>query len=432
VIIFYNPGIIEPNAFRLSGASVKREGSFGRFGTGLKYGIATILRNQGTIVVHTGKDTYRFELETSVLREQCFSEVVMVEDRGDSEDVRTPLGFTVDLGKDWEPWMAVRELGCNARDEGGGFFQADEGADPALVLEDPLIDTVFSVHWPLIEAHWEDEISAIFCGGDILLETPSVRVLGGPSDYLYHRGVRVWKLPRPSVFTYDILSDVDLTEDRTVKYGFCVEADVRNMILWSSDRSIIAAAVSAGEKTWEGSFDWSGKQWSATDPGDQWLEEVARLREVKHHVAKSAVDVFLSHSAYRTSETYSGGTYDVPDTNFSEVIELIREDLKLDVSDLNFFITAELPGEALTTVRNGSVYVTQGTLDARKHVIAREVLTRALEVRSGGDHDRLLGIVVPLLIQQSWELKSSEKDAEEAAEWEAKCEAARARQEAAA
>ena len=44
MIVFHNPGLIDLDAIRLMGASVKLPDSFGRFGTGFKYGLATVLR----------------------------------------------------------------------------------------------------------------------------------------------------------------------------------------------------------------------------------------------------------------------------------------------------------------------------------------------------------------------------------------------------
>ena len=423
MIVFHNPGLIEPNAFRLSGASVKAEGSFGRFGTGLKYAIATILRNQGIVTVHSGDRTFSFELETAVLKERCFSEVVLVENLGEARDEstgthdrRTPLGFTSSLGKDWEPWMAVRELGCNARDEGGDFTINREFAGYTGAETDNVEETVIVVDWPLVEDDWEAVLAQTFApAAEPLLEEGGVRVLPGPSDYLYHRGVRVWKLPKPSLFTYDVIGPVDLTEDRTVKYGFCVTADVRNTILATSDRSIIAAAVTARDGTWESSLDWSGAQWAPKEPGLDWLEEVAGLRETRQPVTKSAADVFLSHSAIQKATHYSGGTYETMTGTFGEAGEQLAE-LGVNLEQLSTYVTEALPGDAKTTVRGGAVYASRALIEGGSRLeIAREMLTRYLEVKSGGSFDALLGMVVPLLLDLSYDLKNERVELEESA-----------------
>lgn len=409
MIVFHNPGLIEPNAFRLSGASVKAEGSFGRFGTGLKYAVATILRGGGSIVVHSGSRTFSFQLEETTLKDVTFSEVVLVEGSGNEGTDYTPLGFTVDLGKDWEPWMVIRELGCNARDEGGNFcLSTDPEEDRRVFSMDDY--TMIVLDWPAVEAVWPATVAETFMphpAEALLHGEDNVYVFPGPSEYLYHRGVRVWKLPKPSVFTYDLMGKVDLTEDRTVKYSFCVVADVRNMILGTSERSLIAAAVSAAPDTWEGSFDWGGTQWAPKAPGPDWLEEAAVIRDRRAGLTKSAADVLLNHSAFKTATKYGGGAYSYEEASgaYGEVVAVLEE-LGIDLEKVQTFVADELPGEQKTTVRNGSVYVSKDLLENGYRIeLAEEMLKRWLELKSSGSFDVLLDLVVPLLLNQNYDLK---------------------------
>lgn len=394
MIIFHNPGLIEANAFRLMGASVKAEGAFGRFGTGLKYAIATILRNEGIVTVHSGDELISFELETTVLKGRCFSEVVMVEDRGDFPPERTPLGFTVDLGKDWEPWMAVRELGCNARDEGGDITL---WTDPEWAPSGDGTEIV--VDWPKVEAEWEEVLKQTFVSGELLHEEHGVRVYAEPSAYLYHRGVRVWKLPKPSTYTYDIISDVDLTEDRTVKYSFCVVANVRNMFLRTARRDLIDRVVRARD-SWEADFDWTGTQWEPMPPEQTWLEVVSEIRSRNEHaLSKSAAQVYLSHSAFKKTTSYYGGTYTDPEGPFAEAAESLKA-IGLDIEKTNVFIVDELPGDQNTVVRDGSIFAKRAFVeDSKTRDAADELLRRYLELNSGGSHDKLLNLVVPMLLR---------------------------------
>jgi hypothetical protein len=413
MIMFHNPGLIPLDAIRLMGASVKAEGAFGRFGTGIKYGIATILRGGGTIRIWVGAQEIGFEQVTTTIKGQTFHEVVMVYRAGEGQlsNYRVQLGFTTSLGKDWEPWMALREFACNALDEGGEWLamsndiQAFELSDLQCALNRGPEDTIIVVDWAeMDEAALSNQTFAP--STEPMLDERGVRVHAGSSEYLYHRGVRVWKLPKPSVFTYDVTAPVDLTEDRTVKYSFCVVAQVRNMLLTTGDPTIVAAAVSAGTERWEGSFDWTGQQWMPTPPGTTWLEEVSILRAAEAGgLSKSAVDVFLNHSAYQTSTQYSGGSYEEPMGTFGDVAEELSE-LGIRLKDINTFVAEELPGEARSTIRGGSVYVTKTLIDDGGRLeIAEEMLTRYLELKSGGNHDTLLALVVPLLLDQSYSFK---------------------------
>jgi hypothetical protein len=411
MIIFHNPGLIPLEAIRLMGASVKTEGAFGRFGTGFKYAVATILRGGGKVRVWRGDQELGFELWPTQLKDKSFDEVVLVDLGSSNRDSATwQLGFTTALGKDWEPWMALRELACNARDEGGDFKLTDMPAvPPCFSAKDD--ETVIVVEWDAMDAAAREDGARVFAPtGEPMLDEAGVRVYPGPSDFLYHRGVRVWKLPRPSLFTYDVTAAVDLTEDRTVKYGFCVVANVRNMILATEDRSIIAAAVTAKEKTWEAAFDWTGKEWNATEPGQTWLEEVAHLRQTAIlGVSKSASDVCVAHSAYSTSKSYYGD-YDEPAGNFAEAVEQIKDKLGIDLTKTNTFVADELPGGIASVIRNGSIFVVKELLDAPLFLIARELVSRWFELQSGGNHDELLKVVVPLLLDTDYDFKREREE----------------------
>ena len=60
-IYFTNPGEIDIRAVTTMGVNVKEgSSSIGYFGTGLKYAIATLLREGQEIIIHSGLTTYYF------------------------------------------------------------------------------------------------------------------------------------------------------------------------------------------------------------------------------------------------------------------------------------------------------------------------------------------------------------------------------------
>jgi len=130
-------------------------------------------------------------------------------------------------------------------------------------------------------------------------------------------------------------------------------------------------------------------------------------------VSKSAADVMLKHSAFVKAEAYGGGTYKESSGAFAEVVDEL-EDMGLDMKGLRVFVTQELPDNALSTLRGGAVYVTPALLDEVPGVVARELLRRRLETLSGGEHDRLLEAVLPLILKRNWDwtrdLKGAEKE----------------------
>jgi hypothetical protein len=402
MIVFHNPGLIPLEAIRLMGASVKTEGSFGRFGTGLKYAVATIMRGGGSIRIWRGAEELRFESREASLKDKTFEEVVLVNPAAEeTSDTFTSLGFTTELGKDWEPWMVLRELACNARDEGGDFFRTEQPMPPCFSAKDG--ETVIAVDWDLLEAELDDNEHCVFApAAEALTQLHGVRVLPGPSKFLYHRGVRVWKLPKESIFTYDIVGHLDLTEDRTVKYSFIAVSTVRNMFLRVSteaEAELVTAVVTAKKGTWEAGFDWKGEEWATIEPGPLWLETVAAIRNNhSYSVSDSAKNVLLKHQAFRRVERGTWIDSEGANERLSDAAEIIEE-LGFDLEKVDVFITDELPGNALSATNKGSVFLTQTLLEARVVVIVREIVRRLLELRSEGDHDKLLDAAVGLFFE---------------------------------
>lgn len=430
MISYTNPGLIPVDAIRLMGASVKEEGSFGRFGTGFKYAVATILRGGGRVTIWRGSQQLRFETREVYVKGQAFHEVWLHSMIGEVHDEQQweaqPLGFTTALGRDWEPWMAHRELACNARDEGGDFayVHLDDLQGVMFGQPDGPEETCILVDWDLLDEAVTQGQERVFVDekAEVLLDERGVVVRPGPSDYLYHRGVRVWKLPKPSVFTYDITRPVELTEDRTVKYGFMVLSDVRNMILASTDDSIIVAATQAGKDTWEGTFDWAGTEWSPAEPGLRWLEVVAAGREINGRaVSSSARDVLLKHRAF--SQVQRSTWSDMVGVNqaLSDAAEALGE-MGFDLEKVEVYVVDELPGGALSSVKSKSVYVTRQLLGLRRNRIVRELLGRFLEVEGRGDHDTLLACVQERFYDLSKERVYWLRRDEEMAQEEAKIE----------
>jgi hypothetical protein len=110
-LVFSNPGTLDINLVKLLGVSVKEsENPIGFFGTGLKYAIATTLRLGGSLTILTDGQRYEVSGRKVLLRDKEFTQVMLNDE---------PLGFTTELGKQWEAWMVVRELYSNALDESG-------------------------------------------------------------------------------------------------------------------------------------------------------------------------------------------------------------------------------------------------------------------------------------------------------------------------
>ena len=398
MIVFHNPGELDLGGVRLMGASVKRPGSFGRFGTGLKYAIASVLRAGASLRMFVGQREYTFTTRPTEVKGETFNEVMLEKRQGGTIHAES-LGFTDRLGKDWEPWMVLRELACNARDEGGDYFHTEQELPSCFKPKGG--DTLFMLDWPELEASLEEIAADIFIPADLepLEEIEGVRIFPGKGRHIYHRGVRVMELPKESAFIYDIAAPVDLTEDRTARYAFIVEEAVRRALLSSKDAGVVAAAISH-KNGWEGSLKWTDETWRKPEPGLVWLEEVGRLRERHQPLSDGVVKLYLTHRAVREGRSY-GGYYEgeAPPALETALSEL--NDLYVPLEGEDIFVASELPSGVLSMATGGRIYITPELLSARPSLIAKELLTRHLEVLSGGDHDKLLVFTVDKLISNS-------------------------------
>lgn len=265
MIVFENDGEIDIRSISTFGVSVK-EGSnpIGFFGTGLKYAIAVMLRTGHKITILSGENVITFGLQVQSVRGQDFEFVVMAE----NGEPAIPIGFTTELGKTWEVWMAYRELACNCKDElGEGSYEnyapdAEEGKTKIIVVGEQF-ESVFAGRnqYILEDMPW--------VMADSLME-----VRNYPNNHFFYRGVRVMQMPCKSIYTYNTNQALDLTEDRTVKYQWEPMQRISLAVLHSTDKSLIRTIVGAKDDTLEGKLDFHGY---STKPSDEFLAIVGDM-----------------------------------------------------------------------------------------------------------------------------------------------------------
>lgn len=231
-VTFQNPGLIPLEAVVTLGVNVKEnDNPIGLFGTGLKYAIASILRTGQKITIYRGLEVFEFVSREEEVRGKTFGFIYMNEAR---------LGFTTHLGSTWEPWQIFRELYSNCLDEAGGMT-----IDKNIALCEEFTTIIVEGQAFAEAASKKDEI---FLSGAQLIPSKliyGVEVYSGSSEYVYYRGIRTQKLSKPSAFTYNIISPMVLTEDRTFKEVYNVTYRLEAMLESSENREYIEQAVTA-------------------------------------------------------------------------------------------------------------------------------------------------------------------------------------------
>lgn len=286
-VYFMNNGDFDIRAMMTMGVSAKdNDEAIGYFGTGFKYAVAIILRLGGSVKISTISGIYEFTAKTGTVRGKEF-QIVYCNDK--------EAGFTTRMGINWEPWMAFRELYCNATDEGG---KVSDQIDTSY-------DTVIEVQSSDIYRAYTSK-SDYFISGNPLFETSQAQVFKGGKPFIYYRGVAVRNAVDDQVFSYNIKSTVDLTEDRTAKHDYQLFWPIQRT--WQNhcnDKVMLRKVVCGGEH---------GEAKIGFDPGwrasDAFLEVCGELMKTDKGVCESARVVASKVEAIRG---------DWPEFNLTEV-----------------------------------------------------------------------------------------------------------------
>lgn len=252
-----NPGLVEVAALTTMGVNVKdnAEESIGYFGTGFKYAIAQLLRTGHKVTVWRGTSRYEFFAVEELIRGKKFSIVHMK-----GPDGAFPLGFSTDLGKNWELWMSFRELYSNMLDETGAMRFSEHPPAPTpgttlVVVEGSEFHLIAkNKHTIFLEG---EPIHQFLHSHGTHRNKPFVNIHKGKSDQLYVKGVRAFTLESESVLTWNFLSPtVVLTEDRTVRDVYVLRNGVGQQVCEHLlDKDLLKAFVTAKEGSFEYGID---------------------------------------------------------------------------------------------------------------------------------------------------------------------------------
>lgn len=189
-----NSGELDIRLVALMGGTTKANDKYkiGQFGTGLKYTLAFLFRNNLAFKIYCGEQEIDIYTETETIKGEIF-EIICINGQ------RTSI--TTKMGEDWKPWMIVRELWCNALDEGGAVREevtrttGAPGTTTFYIQVDSQIQAVLD-QWPKYFIHdqepiFKDDQHAIYPAGDKLC--------------IYKQGVLIYEASEhKSVFSYDV------------------------------------------------------------------------------------------------------------------------------------------------------------------------------------------------------------------------------------
>lgn len=290
-VVFTTKGLLDFQSLLVFGMSSKPNTAnpIGFFGTGLKYAIAVLMRHNIPVTVWIGTDEYEFYTKEVDFRSRVYKKIVCR--RRNSLVKRwkyTTLPFTTELGQTWKLWEVFRELHANTLDEGGettivseeqvgikGHTKIVVGGDFALTYKEK--DEIFLPE-----------------GKNIFEDGRTVQIIARPSRFLYYRSLRVFELPKHSFFTYNILTPITLTENRTLAYQFEARDTIARAIMSEAESQTIHNVLHAGNAFWEDSFSYE----SVYSPrvSSAWLEALKTRITSGRYVNSGALKYWSRHT----------------------------------------------------------------------------------------------------------------------------------------
>lgn len=212
-LMIKNRGKIVPQDIILLGSSTKRDDDtkIGQFGSGSKFALSWLLRNDCKPIIYSGKD-------------EIVIETRMVEHRGNPRDVIYVAGentnITTEFGLKWTAWMALRELISNAIDEGDELVdiihtnkELIEFADDDTTIFIPLNDPIKQVMDNYEHYFCFDRVPDWFGrNGAVYLKTEATDM------NIYRKGIRCYDTTNKSFVDFNLYK-ADITEDRLLEGG---------------------------------------------------------------------------------------------------------------------------------------------------------------------------------------------------------------------
>mgnify|MGYP000881297179 CR=1 FL=1 len=227
-------GEIETEAFTLLGASSKRgdETKIGYFGSGLKYSIAALLRNNIDFKVFSGEKEIRFSVMEKRFRDNDYLSICV---NGVETSMTTTMG-----GADWDIAFApIREIYSNALDECDNVI-----LEYASNLKGELGTTTFLIEKTQGVEHFYKNFMSYFCdkNPNVLSSNKYASIYPCPKDdgiRLFRKGILCYHNEKlKSLFHYNS-SEFTINESRVLNAEYSAKISIAKAWKEVNDNSLI-------------------------------------------------------------------------------------------------------------------------------------------------------------------------------------------------
>jgi hypothetical protein len=269
-----NDGLLDLRLIYLMGGTTKANDKYkiGQFGTGLKYTLAFMLRNNIDFKIFIDGVEVKLTTKKEIIRDTEF-EIIHI--NGDKTSI------TSNMGKDWKTWMIVRELWCNALDETNPVYEIveeiipEKGTTEYYIQLVPDIQNVYD-NWDKYFIH--DKTPIMDCENFAIYE-------GGETLRCYKNGVLIKEIEgKKAIFSYDI-KNADLNELREMRYSASYEIAE---CLPFFDKKTVEIFLQNMKNTYEETLDYAG--WFSTEYKDGWKEAIGNAKFCDYETYSKIVD----------------------------------------------------------------------------------------------------------------------------------------------
>lgn len=370
MIIFQNDAPLDIRAIKTFGVNSKDnpESAIGYFGTGLKYAIAILLRHKHSITIYTNGTMYRFDVVKTRIRNDDFDIITM-----NGEE----LGFTTDLGKDWELWMAFRELYSNMLDEKGSAARhtniigtTDDSRTYVCVTGDGMEklfdarDEYFLNKDKLTPVATHTEVDAY----------PKQET--GAHAKIFYKGVRVMESREASLYDYNHHLGLKLSEDRTVKDSWSTLWHVATLVVESKDVFFIQEMVMAPEHSYEVRI-----QFRSTGSNiDVFLDTVGELRKRYKDLGVNPTAICMHAKLRKISNvmpTESCPLNKIQTVQWDKATTFCKDVLGLDLDKYQAIVCEDIGKRGvygLSDIRKGIMYISKDAFRKGTKCVATALL----------------------------------------------------------
>jgi hypothetical protein len=363
MVVFQNPGLINLHGITTFGVCAKPEveNPIGYFGTGLKYALAVLLREGCTVELWRDTKRTKFKAKKVNFRGTVAHQVYMG---------KKALPYTTELGKNWELWMAYRELAANAYDEGGRVRSEpmrNSNADmTCFIVEGDAIDKIHTEHKQIFLS---TEPTFSLDGVDIHDDLDS-------GSWLFYRGIRVYELPKRAMYNYNITAKSRLTEDRT--FAYIPFQTLAKAISNCNDPVLIRRLLLADQRYFESTIDYN---WWSWEPGECFNKIVQRLIDSRTSYNTSAGALYRQyHPEEQPPDTVQIESIPIEQRRKLWAALMFWQRLDLEIPKAIIHVTQDL-GRKKGKIVGGHIYLSQSLLEMDMRHITGKVYKLYAETR---------------------------------------------------